>query len=163
MQRKIKIDRRKSASSVKAEMASELEIIVSEQTVCCRLHEVGFKGRVARKNPRMDKANWIKRIEYARKFREKPSDFWITCCELMKVDLTCMGPTANLWSGERLKKHGPKYIVPTLKRGGKNVKCWGCLSSSVVENLVFVGRKTLKERFIVLFYKKKLFESVKTI
>ena len=45
IQRKIKADRRKSASSVKAEFG----IIISEQTVRRRLHEAGFKGRVARK------------------------------------------------------------------------------------------------------------------
>ena len=45
IQRKIKADRRKSASSVKAEFG----IIISEQMVRRGLHEGGFKGRVARK------------------------------------------------------------------------------------------------------------------
>ena len=49
IQRKIKADRRKSASSVKAVVETEFEIIISEQTVRRRLHEAGFKGRVARK------------------------------------------------------------------------------------------------------------------
>ena len=49
IQREIKADRRKSASSVKAVIETEFGIIISEQTVRCRLHEAGFKGRVARK------------------------------------------------------------------------------------------------------------------
>ena len=76
MQRKVKVDRRKSASSVKADIESELGIIISEQAVRSRSHEIGFKGRVARKEPYMDKTTRIERAEYARKYREKPSDFW---------------------------------------------------------------------------------------
>ena len=49
IQRKIKADRRKPASSVKVVIATEFGIIISEQTVRRRLHEAGFKGRVARK------------------------------------------------------------------------------------------------------------------
>ena len=44
IQRKIKADRRKSASSVKAVIETEFGIIISEQTVHRRLHEAGFKG-----------------------------------------------------------------------------------------------------------------------
>jgi predicted subunit of tRNA(5-methylaminomethyl-2-thiouridylate) methyltransferase len=51
IQKKIKVDRRKSASSVKVEIETELRVIISEQTVRHRLHEAGFKGRVARKKP----------------------------------------------------------------------------------------------------------------
>ena len=65
MQRRVKVDRRKSASSMKAEIESESAIVIFEQTVRCRLHEVGYKGRVARKKPYMDKVNRIKLVEYA--------------------------------------------------------------------------------------------------
>ena len=44
MQRKVKVERCKSVSSVKTEIESGLRIIISEQTVCCRLHEIGFQG-----------------------------------------------------------------------------------------------------------------------
>ena len=37
----------------------------------------------------------------------------------MKVDLTCLDPTAKLWPAEHLKKHDLKCIVPTVKHGGK--------------------------------------------
>ena len=32
----------------------------------------------------------------------------------------------------------PKCIIPTVKYGGGNVKCWGCFSSCGVGNLVFI-------------------------
>ena len=69
----------------------------------------------------------------------------ITCCGLMNVGLTCLGPTAKLWSSERPQKHDPKCIVPTVKHGGKNVKCWDCMSSSGVGNLSFLGRNMKRE------------------
>ena len=76
MERKVNVDQRKSASSVKAEIEVELRINISEQAVGCRLLKIGFKGRVARKRSYMDKANRIKHVEYVRNYREKPSNFW---------------------------------------------------------------------------------------
>ena len=70
------MNRRKSASSVKDKITSGLGIIISEQTVRCRLHEIGFKVRVVRKKPYMDKVNRIKLVKYTREYREKSSDFW---------------------------------------------------------------------------------------
>ena len=69
IQRKIKADRRKSASSVKAVIETEFGIIISEQMIRRRLHEAGLKGCVARKKPYVDKANRKKRIQYAKKYR----------------------------------------------------------------------------------------------
>ena len=73
IQRKTKADRRKSASSVKAVIETEFGIIISEQTVRRRLHEAGFKGRVARKKPYVDKTNRMKRIQYAKEISRAAS------------------------------------------------------------------------------------------
>ena len=76
IQRKIKTDRRKSSTSVKAELQTELNITISETTIRRRAHEIGLYGRVARKKPYLTKANRGKRLEYARTYREKPLRFW---------------------------------------------------------------------------------------
>ena len=55
IQRKIKADRRKPASSVKAVIKTEFGITISEQTVHRRLHEARFKDRVVRKKPSLPK------------------------------------------------------------------------------------------------------------
>ena len=83
----------------------------------------------------------------------------IMCCDLMKVDLTWFGPTTKLRSGKRLKKHDPKCIVPTLQHGGENVKC--CLFQ--VSGILSLSAEPWKERFIVIFHKKNLVESVKNL
>ncbi|CAF3584122.1 unnamed protein product [Rotaria socialis] len=67
IQRKIKVDRRKSASTIKA----EFNIAISETTISRRVHEIGLYGRVARKETYANKINHWKCPEYARTYREK--------------------------------------------------------------------------------------------
>ena len=76
LQRKVKATRRKSAASIKAELESELKVIISESTVRRRLHEVGLYERVARKKLHVNKINRRKHLEYAKNYREKPLSFW---------------------------------------------------------------------------------------
>ena len=61
---------------MKAENETELGIIISEETIPCGFHEVGFKGRVARTKPHVDKANSAKPIQYAKTYRDKSLGFW---------------------------------------------------------------------------------------
>ena len=75
LQRKVKTNRRYPAASVKAELESELKVIISESTVRRRLHKVDLYGRVARKKPYVNKINRRKRLEYAKNYREKLSGF----------------------------------------------------------------------------------------
>ena len=49
IQRKVKVDRQKSAPSLRQEITQEFGAIISNQIVRRRLHEIGFYGRVARK------------------------------------------------------------------------------------------------------------------
>ena len=72
IQRKIKLDRRKSVPTVKAEIEKELGVIVHANTIRNRLHEIDFYCRVARKKPYVNKINRGKRIAYAKMMMEKP-------------------------------------------------------------------------------------------
>ena len=71
-----KTDRRKSSTSVKAELQIELNMTISQTTIGRRVHEIGLYEHVARKKPYLNKANRGKRLEYARTYREKPLAFW---------------------------------------------------------------------------------------
>ena len=97
---------------MKAVIETEFGINISEQTVRRRLPEAGFKGRVARKKPYVDKTNRMKRIQYGKKYREQPLCF---CYGLMKVNLTCLDLTEELWFGEHRRKHSiPDARFPPL-------------------------------------------------
>ena len=129
IQRKVKVDRRKSASSVKVEIETEFGIIISEQTVRRRLHEAEFKGRVARKKPYVDKANRVKRIQYAKKYREQLLCSWDQVLWTDESKFNLFGSDGKVMAWRTPKEaFDPRRTVPTVKHGGGNVKCWGCIS-----------------------------------
>ena len=66
IQRKIKANRRISSTSIKAQLQTEINIIISESTIRRRANEIGLHSRVARKKPYINKVNRAKRLEYAR-------------------------------------------------------------------------------------------------
>ena len=72
IQRKIKVNRRTSALTIKSELQNELNITPSQSTIRRRAHEFSLYGRVARKKPYVNKVNRGKRLEYARTYREMP-------------------------------------------------------------------------------------------
>ena len=56
----------------------------------------------------------------------------------------------------------PRCTVPTVKHGGGNLKCWGCISSSGVGNLVFIDGNMTGEVYRDIL-QRNLFESVKKL
>ena len=76
IQRKVKVDRQKSAPSVPQEIEQELGVIISNQTVRCRLQKIGFYEPVTRKGPYMNKASRIKRLNDVKMYENKDMDFW---------------------------------------------------------------------------------------
>ena len=163
IQRKVKVDRRKSASSVKIDIESELGITISEQTVRRRLHEIDLKGRVTRKKPYVNKVNRGKRLEYAKTYREKPLGSWdnVLWTDESKFNLFGSDGKVMVWRTPK-EELDPKCTVSTVKYGGGNVKCWGCFSSCGVGNLVFIDGNMTGEVYRDIL-QKNLFESIKML
>ena len=163
IQQKVKVDRRKSASSVKIDIESELGITISEQTVRRRLHEIGLKGRVTRKKPYVNKVNRGKRLEYAKMYREKPLGYWdnVLWTDESKFNLFGSDGKVMVWRTPK-EELDPKCTVSTVKYGGGNVKCWDCFSSCGVGNLVFIDRNMTGEVYRDIL-QKNLFESIKKL
>ena len=76
IQRKIKVNRRKSASSIKHKIMDELKIAISSQTVRRRAHEHELHGLVALKKLYSNEANWIKLLNYDKMYQDKGMTFW---------------------------------------------------------------------------------------
>ena len=72
IQRKTKVDHRKSALSVKSELKTEHGLTIFEATIRRRLYEIGFNGHVAHKKPYVSKNNPMRRLHYAKMYLEKP-------------------------------------------------------------------------------------------
>ena len=148
LQRKVTINRQKSAASAKAELESELKVIISESTIRRRLHEVGLYRRVARKKPHVNKINRRKRLEYAKNYREEPFGFWnrVLWSDESKFNLFESDGKVVVWRSPK-EEFGPECTIPTVKHGDGNVKCWACFSSSGVGSLIFIDGNMMSESY----------------
>lgn len=163
IQRKIKVNRRISASTVKAELQTELNITISESTIRRRAHEIGLYGRIARKKPYVNKVNRQKRLEYARTYREMPLGYWnrVIWSDETKFNLFGSDGKVMVWRTPK-EELDPKCTVPTVKHGGGSVMCWGCFSSAGVGSLVFIDGNMTGEMYREIL-DKNLFQSTKKL
>ena len=76
IQRKLKVDRRKSASVVNRDIENELGIVLHADAIQKRAHEVRLFRLVARKKPYVNRINRGKRFGFARGMLEKPLQYW---------------------------------------------------------------------------------------
>ena len=112
------------------------------------MHEVGPYGRVAHKNPYVNKINRRKRLEYAKNYREKPLDFWnkLVWSDDSKFNLFGSDRKVMVWRSDK-EEFGSECIIPTIKYGGGNDKCWSCFSSSGVSSLIFTDGNMTGESY----------------
>lgn len=153
IQRKLKLDRRKSASSVTSELENELGILISESTVRRRAHEVGLFGRVARKKPFVSKSNRLKRLKYAKEMLIQPFDYWDTVIWSDESKFNLFGSDGKImvWRN-RNEEFDPKCTVPTVKHGGGSVMVWGCFTKKGV------GKLCILDRTMDRFYYRQILE-----
>ena len=113
------------------------------------------------KKPYVDKSNRTKRIQYAKKYREQPLCFWnqVLWTDESKFNLFGSDGRVMVWRTTQ-EAFDPRCTVPTVKHGGGNVKCCSCISSSGVENLVFIDGNMTGEIYRDIL-QRNLFESVK--
>ena len=147
IQRKIKVDRRKSATSVKSEIEKELGVSIHANTVRNRLHEIGFYGRVARKKPFVNKVNRAKRIAYAKTMMKMPFDYWknVLWSDESKFNLFRSDGKTMVWRTPT-EAFDPNCIVPTVKYNGGSVMVWGCFAHCGVGFLHFIDG--IMDRFL---------------
>ena len=91
------------------------------------------------KKPYVDKTNLMKRIQYAKKYREQLLCFWdqVLWTDESKFNLFGFDGRVMVWRTPQ-EAFDPRRTVPTVKHGGGNVMCWSCISSSAVGSLVFI-------------------------
>ena len=126
IQRKLKLDRRKSARTVTSEIEKDLGILNSESTVKHWAHEVELFGRVARKKPYVNRINRLKRLKYAKEMLRKPLDFWDTIVWSDESKFNLFGSDGRtMVQRSRDEEFDPKCTVPTVKHRGGSVMVWG--------------------------------------
>ncbi|CAF2963140.1 unnamed protein product [Rotaria sp. Silwood2] len=144
IQRKVKVDRRKSASSVRQEIEQELGLVISSQTVRRRLHEAGLYGRTARKKPYVNKVNRAKRLAYVKMYRDKDMDFWkhVLWSDESKFNLFGSDGKVMVWRSPK-EEYDPRCTVSKVKHGGGSVTVWGAFARNGVGNLFFINGREM--------------------
>ena len=163
IQRKIKADWRKSASSVKVELEKEYGVIIHANTVRNRIHEIGLYGRVARKKPLLNKDNRTKRIRYAKTMLEKSFSYWkdVLWSDESKFNLFGSDGKIMVWRSTN-EEFDPRCTAPTVKYQAGSVMVWGCFSRVGVGNLHFIDG--IMDRFMYReILEKNLTESARKL
>lgn len=163
IQRKLKLDRRKSARTVASELEKDLGLLISESTVKRRAHEIGLYGRVARKKPYVNKSNRLKRLKYAREMLQRPLGFWdsIVWSDESKFNLFGSDGRIMAWR-TRDEEFDPKCTVPVVKYGGGSVMVWGCFTRKGVGRL-YVLNHTMDALYYRQILEENLLPSIKQL
>ncbi|GFV01747.1 transposable element Tc1 transposase [Trichonephila clavipes] len=103
-----------SAQNTVNELLSSYNVSVSSQTVRNGLHSAGLKARILRKKPYISEVTRKRRLEFARKYKNNPRDFW--------------------------KKLLNQNVLPTVKHGGGNIMVWRCVANNGAGNVAFINK-----------------------
>lgn len=98
----------------------EHELNMSEVTIGRRLREQGFVSKFSKKKPMMTKSHAKKRLEFAKKYLNKPASFWDN---VLFADESAFG---ILYQGKRRAwvKKNQQHYTPTVKHP-KKINLWG--------------------------------------
>lgn len=161
--RKIKRNPKITSSQVSAEIREEIGKEIHPKTVRRTLHRAGYKSRVARKKPLISKANQKKRLEFAKSYKDKPTDFWtnVVFSDESKFNIFQSDGRIRVWRkpNTELEKNN---VVSTVKHGGGGVMVWGCMAAGGVGNLVFIDGTMNKYDYLNIL-KENLHQSVQKL
>lgn len=132
-------NRRLSAVSVAKDLKESRLADVSAQTVRRRIHDIKLFGRVARKKPFICKRNQKKRLDFAKKYMNKPPAFWknVLWSDESKKNLLHSDGRTIIWR-RKDEEYSSDCITATIKSGQQNLLFWGCMASSGVGSLKFI-------------------------
>lgn len=125
-----------SAPKIVQNLQSDYNVKVCPQTVRNMLNEAGYKGRIARKKPFINKINKAKRLDFAKTHLNKPSSFWdnVIFSDETKINIHGSDGRVTVWRkpNQHLKT---KNLCGTVKHGGGSLMLWGCMNASGVGRL----------------------------
>lgn len=133
-----KRNRRKTAKALAAEIFTRRgKLTVSTRTVRRYLAKYNLNGRVARPKPLLRLANRQARIRFAKKYKNWRYEEWKQVIWTDETSFTLFSSCGKTYvrrrPGEDLL---PECLVPTVKKGGGKVLCWGAFHAGGVGPLV---------------------------
>ena len=103
---------------------------VSPQTITRTLNRAGLHPYKMRRKPRLTAAQRHARVEWAKKYAQKPPNFWDSVIfsdeSSFHTHEAVKGRYVWRFAGEELV---PKMVQPVTKFGGHKLQVWGCITS----------------------------------
>lgn len=131
---------KKNPSVTIRSIKENLQLSVSDRTISRRIREHGLQSKFARKLPYISPKNKKARLEFAKKYLNKPISFWkrVLWTDESKFEIFNQKRRVRVWrkSGEALQD---RHLQPTVKHGGGNIMVWGCFAWAGVGNLVRIN------------------------
>ncbi len=118
-------NRSMSAASIALEVAEVEGQLVSAQTICHTLQQVGLHGRRPRRKP------LLKLAQFAEDNLAKSMTYWnhVLWSDESKVNLLDSDGVQHVW-----RRPGEEYhancALPTVKHGGGSIMVWGCMTTA---------------------------------
>lgn len=152
-----------SLRQLKNQLETHFGTVVHRTTVSRALNRLHIKARVAAKKPYISAIYKKKRLEFAKQYINKSTDFWksVLFSDESKFNIRGSDGRKYVWrhTGER---YLPKYTQGTVKHGGGNVLVWGCMSGSATGRLEII--RGIMDRFVYLnILKNNLEQSVQKL
>ncbi|GFT50070.1 transposable element Tcb2 transposase [Trichonephila clavipes] len=131
-----------SPQNIANELLSSCNVSLSAQTVRNLLHSTGLKARIPRKKPYISEVNRKRRLEFVKKYKNKPVYFWkkVIFSDKSKFDIFTSPSIRKIWIKNKTALE-PKNVLFILKHGGGKVMVWGCVAHNGANNLVFIDNK----------------------
>lgn len=137
--RTVKQNPAESAVKIAEAISESSRKTVSASTIRRALHANGLHGRVPRKKPYISKVNQKRRLDYAKKYKDKDITFWknVVFSDESKFEIFGKKKLVKIWRSKN-QELAEKNMIATVKHGGGSVMVWGCMAVSGVGNLVFI-------------------------
>lgn len=137
--RTVKQNPAESAVKIAEAISESSRKTVSASTIRRALHANGLHGRVPRKKPYISKVNQKRRLDYAKKYKDKDITFWknVVFSDESKFEIFGKKKLVKIWRSKN-QELAENNMVATVKHGGGSVMVWGCMAVSGVGNLVFI-------------------------
>ena len=137
---------RKSATELACELSEMCGVNISAATIRRTLHRANLHSRRPRRKPLLKPRHKTARLEFARKYIEKPLSFWDTILSFWDTILWSDETKVNLFGSDGVQhirrragdEYADKNVLPTVKHGGGSLMVWGCMSSQGVGELHFL-------------------------
>jgi transposase len=150
-----------TATEAPKDLREQLNIKLSDRTVCRTLHEAGMKAMEKEKKPKLSAKNAKARLKFAKRHQNWTCEDWkrVIWSDETKINRFCFNGRSWCWirDGEKRQKHNVKE---TVKHGGGSVMMWGCMT---FRNPGFLCRITgrMDQHLYKLILEEELLETIR--